>query len=102
MSSLFSSLWTTELGLAGLVVTSLISLVFYIIISSNRREDKRTKCFTESVNDLHSLHRNERSEWREDANYRQKQTNEAIKELSKAINDMIGEHQNNQAKLNLR
>lgn len=99
---MFSSLWTTELGLAGLTVTSLISLIFYVIISSNRREDKRNKCFTESMNELHGLHREERSEWREDANFRQKQTNEAMKELSKAINDLIGEHQNSHTKLDLR
>jgi hypothetical protein len=85
-------LWTTELGITGLTITALISLVFYIVISSNRREDKRTRCFQEAMCDMHQLHKDERSEWREDANRRQKQTNDALKELSKAINDMIYDH----------
>lgn len=93
--------WTTELGITGLTITSLISLMFYVIISSNRREDKRTNCFQESMYEMHQLHKEERSEWREDANYRQKQTNDALKELSKAINEMIAEH-NSDTKLHLR
>lgn len=93
--------WTTELGIAGLTITSLITLTFYIVISSNRREDKRTTCFQEAICEMHQLHKEERSEWREDANYRQKQTNDALRELSKAINEMIIEH-NNETKLHLR
>lgn len=85
-------LWTTELGIAGLTITALVSLVFYIVISSNRREDKRAKCFQESISGLHELHKEERGEWREDANHRQEKTNTALKELSKAINDMIYEN----------
>jgi gas vesicle protein len=92
MISTFSSLWTTELGLAGLIVTSLVTLVFYIIAASNKREDKRAKCFSETLNEIHTLHKEERSEWREDANFRHKQTNDALKELSQAINDMIKDH----------
>lgn len=93
--------WTTELGITGLTITSLITLMFYVIISSNRREDKRTNCFQEAMCEMHQLHKEERSEWREDANYRQKQTNDALKELSNAINEMINEH-NNDTKLHLR
>ena len=85
-------LWTTELGITGLTITALISLVFYIVISSNRREDKRAKCFQDSMSNLHDLHKEERGEWREDANHRQEKTNAALKELSKAINDMIYEN----------
>jgi hypothetical protein len=85
-------LWTTELGITGLTITALISLVFYIVISSNRREDKRAKCFQDSMSNLHDLHKEERGEWREDANHRQEKTNAALKELSKAINDMIYVH----------
>lgn len=94
-------LWTTELGIAGLTITALISLVFYIVLSSNRREDKRTKCFQDSMCDIHKLHKEERSEWREDANVRQEKTNNALKELSKAINDMIYDHNHNE-RLNIR
>lgn len=93
--------WTTELGITGLTITALISLVFYIVISSNRREDKRTKCFQESMSDMHQMHKEERSEWRNDASYRQEQTNKALYELSKAINDMIYDHSNSE-KLNIR
>lgn len=88
--------WTTELGITGLTITALISLVFYIVISSNRREDKRTKCFQESMSDMHQMHKEERSEWRNDASYRQEQTNKAIGELSKAINEMISEQRHSQ------
>lgn len=87
-----TGLWTTELGIVGLTISSLITLIFYIVISSNRREDKRANSFQDAINEIHQLHKQERSEWREDANVRQKQTNEAIKELSKAINEMITEH----------
>jgi hypothetical protein len=90
-------LWTTELGITGLTITALISLVFYIVISSNRREDKRAKCFQESISDLHNLHKQERTEWREDANNRQEKTNIALKELSKAINEMISEQKHSHA-----
>ena len=86
--------WTTELGIAGLTITSLITLTFYIVISSNRREDKRTTGFQEAMFEMHQLHKEERSEWREDAN-------DALRELSKAINEMIIEH-NNETKLHLR
>jgi len=103
MLSFLSSLWTTELGLAGLLITSLITLVFYIVASSNKREDKRARCFSEPLNEIHTLHKEERSEWREDANFRQKQTNDALKELSKAINEMIKDHNDNQiARLDIR
>jgi len=88
-----TGLWTTELGIVGLTISSLITLIFYIVISSNRREDKRANCFQDAINEIHQLHKQERSEWREDANTRQKQTNEALKELSRAINDMISENQ---------
>jgi cytochrome c556 len=91
--------WTTELGITGLTITALVSLLFYIVVSSNRREDKRTKCFQEAMCDMHQMHKEERTEWREDANMRQKQTNEALKELSKAINDMIYEHGHENIKL---
>lgn len=95
--------WTTELGITGLTITALVSLLFYIVVSSNRREDKRTKCFQEAMCDMHQLHKEERTEWREDANIRQGQTNDALKELSKAINDMIYDHHNDESiKLNVR
>lgn len=96
-----SAIWTTELGLAGLTITALVSLMFYIVVSSNRRDDKRNKCFQDTMCDIHQLHKEERSEWREDANYRQEKTNDALKELSKAINDMIYDHNHNE-KLNIR
>jgi len=81
--------WTTELGIVGLTISSLVSLLFYVVISSNRREDKRTQSFQMTIADIHKMHSDERSEWKDDANLRQSQTNEAIKELSKAINDMV-------------
>lgn len=96
-----SAIWTTELGLAGLTITALVSLMFYIVVSSNKRDDKRNRCFHDAMCDIHQLHKEERSEWREDANIRQEKTNEALKELSKAINDMIYDHNHNE-RLNIR
>jgi hypothetical protein len=46
--------------------------------------------------DMHQMHKEERSEWRTDANYRQEKTNKAINELSKAINEMISEQRHSQ------
>ena len=80
---------STELGIVGLTVSSLVTLLFYIVISFNRREDKRTQAFQETIEHIHIIHKDERSEWREDANIRQSQTNEALKELSTAIQDLI-------------
>jgi hypothetical protein len=80
---------STELGIVGLTVSSLVTLLFYIVISFNRREDKRTQAFQETIEHIHVIHKDERSEWREDANMRQSQTNEALKELSTAIQDLI-------------
>jgi hypothetical protein len=80
---------STELGIVGLTVSSLVTLLFYIVISFNRREDKRTQAFQETIEHIHIIHKDERSEWREDANMRQSQTNEALKELSTAIQDLI-------------
>lgn len=88
-----TGLWTTELGIVGLTISSLITLIFYIVISSNRREDKRAICFQEAINEIHQLHKQERSEWREDANTRQKQSNEAMNGLTRAINDLLNDHQ---------
>ena len=82
------SLWTTELGIVGLTVSSLVSLLFYVVISSNSREDKRTQSFQKTISDIHTMHKDERKEWKNDANERQSQTNEAIKELSKAIHEV--------------
>lgn len=82
------SLWTTELGIVGLTVSSLVSLLFYVVISSNSREDKRTQSFQKTISDIHAMHKDERKEWKNDANERQSQTNEAIKELSKAIHEV--------------
>ncbi len=82
------SLWTTELGIVGLTVSSLVSLLFYVVISSNSREDKRTQSFQKTIADIHTMHKDERTEWKNDANERQSQTNEAIKELSKAIHEV--------------
>jgi len=81
--------WTTELGIVGLTISSLISLVFYVIISSNKREDTRTTNFQQAMNVIHDMHKQERSEWREEANSRQDKTNEALSELSKAINEVL-------------
>jgi hypothetical protein len=78
-----------ELGIVGFTISSLITLIFYLINSFNKREDKRTLSFQETISSIHTMHKNERSEWREDANIRQKQSNEAIKELSSAIHEMI-------------
>ena len=82
------SLWTTELGIVGLTVSSLVSLLFYVVISSNSREDKRTQSFQKTIADIHTMHKDERTEWKNDANERQSQTNEAIKELSKTIHEV--------------
>jgi len=94
----FLSNTATELGIVGLTVSSLIGLLYYTIMSSNKREDKRTQSFQETICQIHDMHKDERSEWREDANLRQAQTNEAIKELSNAIQDLI---KNNDAVLKL-
>jgi mannitol-specific phosphotransferase system IIBC component len=81
--------WTTELGIVGLTISSLISLVFYVIVSSNKREDTRTTNFQQAMNEIHDMHKQERSEWREDATSRQDKTNEALSELTKAINEVL-------------
>lgn len=80
---------STELGIVGLTITSLVTLLFYIVVSFNKREDKRTQAFQETIEHIHTIHKDERSEWRQDANLRQAQTNEALKELSTAIQDLI-------------
>ena len=80
---------STELGIVGLTVSSLVTLLFYIIISFNKREDRRNQSFQETIEHIHIIHKDERSEWREDANMRQAQTNEALKELSTAIQNLI-------------
>jgi len=80
---------STELGIVGLTVSSLVTLLFYIVISFNKREDRRTQAFQETIEHIHVIHKDERSEWREDANMRQSQTNEALKELSTAIQDLV-------------
>jgi len=81
--------WTTDLGIVGLTVSSLVSLLFYVIISSNKREDRRNAQFQKTINDINELHRDERSEWREDASARQDKTNQALSELTKAINEVL-------------
>lgn len=78
----------TELGIVGLTISSLITLLFYTIISFNKREDKRTESFQETIFQIHTMHKDERAEWKKDANLRQEQTNYALKELSIAIQDL--------------
>jgi hypothetical protein len=80
---------SAELGIVGLTISSLVTLLFYIVISFNKREDKRTQSFQDTICHIHDMHKNERCEWRTDANLRQSQTNEALKELSNAIQDLI-------------
>lgn len=81
--------WTTDLGIVGLTVSSLVSLLFYVIISSNKREDRRNVQFQKTIHEINELHRDERSEWREDASARQDKTNQAMSELTKAINEVL-------------
>jgi len=81
--------WTTDLGIAGLTVSALVSLLAYVIVSTNKRDDKRNKSFQESISTIHQLHKEERREWREDAATRQDKTNEAISELTKALHDVM-------------
>lgn len=101
MSFPFLDNTTTELGIVGLTISSLVTLLFYVIISFNKREDKRTQSFQETISDIHSMHKDERSEWRSDANLRQVQTNEALKELSDAIRDLMKSNESS-LKLNVR
>lgn len=82
----------TELGIVGLTISSLITLLFYVITSFNKREDKRTESFQETIFQIHTMHKDERAEWKKDATLRQEQTNEALKELSMAIQDLIKTH----------
>jgi hypothetical protein len=81
--------WTTDLGIIGLTVSSLISLLFYVIISSNKREDRRNVQFQKTIHDVNELHRDERSEWKEDASVRQDKSTQALSELTRAINEVL-------------
>jgi uncharacterized membrane protein YbaN (DUF454 family) len=82
----------TELGIVGLMISSLITLLFYTIVSFNKREDKRTESFQETIFQIHTMHKDERAEWKHDATIRQEQTNDALKELSCAIQDLVKTH----------
>lgn len=79
----------TELGIVGLTISSLVTLLFYTTVSFNKREDKRTQSFQDTISEIYTMHKDERGEWRSDANLRQIQTNEALKELSEAIRDLM-------------
>lgn len=89
-----------ELGIVGFTISSLVTLVFYIMMSSNKREDKRAQSFQETICEIHKMQKDERCEWRADANVRQTQTNEALKELSKAIHELINTNDSSTIKLN--
>ena len=73
-------MWTTELGIAGLCVSGLVTLLWYVIRSHNQREDKRSTEFVSSIKEINDNHRQERGEWRES-------TNEVLRELKDTIRD---------------
>lgn len=81
--------WTTDLGIVGLTVSALISLLTYVIVSTNKREDRRNESFQNTISKIHDLHKEERVEWREDASIRQDKANQALSELTKAINEVL-------------
>ena len=81
--------WTTDLGIVGLTVSALISLLTYVIVATNKREDRRNESFQNTISEIHNLHKEERVEWREDAAIRQENANEAMCELTKAINEVL-------------
>ena len=69
-----------ELGIAGLCVSGLVTLLWYVIRSHNQREDKRSTEFVSSIKEINDNHRQERGEWRES-------TNEVLRELKDTIRD---------------
>lgn len=76
----------TDLGLIGLTISSLTTLLAYVIVSNNKREDRRSEGFQKTISEIHTMHKNERIEWKTDANRREEQTSKAICQLSSAIN----------------
>lgn len=96
----FSNLFTTELGIAGLAVSGLVSLLAFVIISGNKKDSTRMNCFQEALNNLYAMQKQEREEWREDANRRDaewrkemirrdREIGSALKELTEAIQEII-------------
>ena len=81
--------WTTDLGIVGLTVSALISLLTYVIVATNKREDRRNESFQNTISEIHDLHKDERVEWREAAATRQENANEAMCDLTKAINEVL-------------
>lgn len=77
---------TTDLGIIGLTVSSLVTLLAYVIVSNNKREDKRSESFQRTISEIHTMHKNERTDWKNDSNRREEQTAKAICQLSTAIN----------------
>lgn len=67
---MLSNFFTTELGLAGLVVSGLMSLMAYVIYSGNKKESSRVDSFQRAMGEFHSMHKEEREEWRRDADRR--------------------------------
>lgn len=81
--------WTTELGLYGLVVSGLFSLVTYVIFSSNKREDKRCDNFNKTLKEISDRHSIERKDWKTDICSLERETNTVIKELTTAIKEVL-------------
>jgi hypothetical protein len=96
----FANFFTTDLGIAGLVASGLMSLLAFVITASNRKDTARIDSFQNAMNRLYTLHQQERNEWREDAvkrdaewrreiGKRDKEVSTALNELTKAIHEIM-------------
>jgi len=87
---MFSNFFTTELGLAGLVVSGVMSLMTYVIYSANKKESSRIESFQSTMNEFYNMHRQERDEWRRDIDRRDESWRQEIsrrdREISNALN----------------
>jgi hypothetical protein len=97
------SLFTTELGVAGLTVSGLVSLLALVITSGHKRDVKRTDSFQDALAKLYEMQKEERDEWRLDTNKRDsewrrevakrdKEMSAALAELTKAVNELANSY----------
>lgn len=78
MEKVFDPVFWAEFGLAGMVILALIVGLIFIVRGMVEQ-------FTDSLDKINSDHKEERKEWRQEAERRGGKTDSVIKELTHAV-----------------
>lgn len=76
-----------EFGLAGAVIGALFTLLALVLKYAADRVEKISDTHANVVREVHTAHREERSEWKTECSHQSAETRKVIQELTNVIRD---------------